>query len=216
MQCLAVGGTASRGACPTWVQGARRRPAVMAAQEGGGESTGGATRLGARGMREEWNGAGKAGHAVCGCGVHGAARRARARARPKGVAWRGGVHGRGRRRAREGREPGAAGASAGSRGRACAAEQRSGACGSGAEERKERERVREKENKIGKEKEKWGKREKGKERDICSAATAAARARALVGRGAAVGGTRCAEQEKERNETATDFGCLGRTPRGQV
>ena len=91
-------------------------------------------------------------------GVHGSARRAHARARPKGVAWRGGVHGRGRRRAREGREPGAAGASAGSRGRACAAEQRSGACGSGAEERKERE----KEKKIGKEKKKWGKREKGK------------------------------------------------------
>ena len=139
-------------------------------------------------------------------GVHGSARRARPRARPKGVAWRGGVHGRGRRRAREGREPGAAGASAGSRGQACAAEQRFGACGSGAEERKERE-IEGKENRK-KKKEKWGKREKGK-REICSAAiaasTAAARARALVGRGTVVGGTRRAEQGKEKNETAIDL-----------
>ena len=68
--------------------------------------------------------------------------------------------------------------------------------------------------------EKEKEREREREREIRSAAiaasTAAARARALVGRGAAVGGTRCAEQEKERNETATDFGCRGRTLRGQV
>ena len=71
---------------------------------------------------------------------------------------------------------------------------------SGAEERKEREREREgKENR--KRKRKIGKKRKGKERE---------RERDMLG------GTRCAEQEKERNETATDFGCRGRTPRGQV
>ena len=65
------------------------------------------------------------------------------------------------------------------------------------ERRKEREKKRRKEKKMGE-------RKREGERDIRSAATAAARARALVGHGAAVGGTRCAEQGKERNETAID------------
>jgi len=196
VQCLAAGGAASRGACPTWVQCARRRPAVMAAQEGGGESTGRAARLGASGTRDAWGGAGKAGRAVCGYGVrgvHGSARRARARARPKGVAWRGGG-------ARPREEARARGQGAGS-GRGERGESRPGVRSrptfrgvreQGRGEEGEREG---KENR--KKKEKWGKSEKGKEREICSAAiaasTAAARAHALVGRGAAVGGTRCAE-----------------------
>ena len=169
MQCLAAGGAASRGACPTWVQCARRRPAVMAAQEGGGESTGRAARLGASGTRDAWGGAGKAGRAVCGCDVRGvAACTARlgaaspcACAAQGGCLARRGVRPREEARAREGsrERPGRA------RGAEAGRERPSNARGrAGAGQRRGR---REKEKRIGKEKEKWGKREKGKrERDM--------------------------------------------------
>ena len=163
---LGGGGAASRGTCPTWVQCARRRPAVMAAQEGGGESTGGATRLGARATRDARGGAGKAGRAVRGCGVAACTARRGEPVRVRGprgllgaagcTAEGGGARARAGSRERPGR---ARGAEAGlarpsnAQGRAGAGQRRG---------RREREGGREKEKKIGNEKEKWRKTEKGK------------------------------------------------------
>ena len=103
----------------------------------------------------------------------------------------------GRARARAGRRTERAAGS----GRACAQEREGPgrACVTG----EEGERGGRREKRKVEKKRKWEK-EKEREREIFARRRPAARARALVGHGAAVGGTRRAEQGKERNETAID------------
>jgi hypothetical protein len=70
-------------------------------------------------------------------------------------------------------------------------------------EKKRKEKENGKEEKEEKKKGKKREKKRNQPADL-AAATAAGRARALVGRGAAVGGMRHAEQEKEKDETVID------------